>query len=107
MCQFSFFVPVYNEEKVLKKNVLKLNDYLNFLKISYELFIIDDASDDSTSIMGRELESRISNVKYIRHNIGPSKRENLAQSFRIARGRIIIFLDADLATDIRCIRELI
>ena len=43
----------------------------------------------------------------LNYDIGPTRRENLAQSFRMAKGDIITFVDIDLLASMRFFSDLI
>ncbi len=98
----SIFVPVYNEEKILKKNILLIQKKLERLKQSFEIFIIDDNSTDETGKIGKELAQK-EYIKYIKYDEGPSQRENLGKSFILASGKTIAFMDCDLSTNLNCL----
>lgn len=103
----STFIPVYNEEEILEKNVKAVVAALEKIGLSYELFIIDDSSTDNTPKIAESLAKRYEQLKFIRYNNGPSRRENLAKSFWLASGEIIAFMDADLATDLEAFPKLV
>ena len=46
-------------------------------------------------------------MRYFRYDNGPSRRENLADAFKKAKGDIILFSDTDLAADISALKSLI
>lgn len=107
MLKISVFIPCYNEGDTLKKSIIKLYDHLTQSKYSFELFIIDDASSDSTPLIGKKLSKKHKQIRFIRYDSGPSRRENLAQSFKLAKGDIILFMDADLATNLNSFQSLV
>jgi len=101
--EISIFIPVYNEEKSIEGNIKLLKEALKNIKKQVEIIIVDDTSTDKTP----EIAKRIKGVRYIRKEGGPSRRENLAQSFTEAKSQLIIFMDSDLAVDLRHLNELI
>ncbi len=50
MLNLSVLVPVYNEEKILKDNTIRLYNHLNRLKVikNFEILICDNGSKDRT-----------------------------------------------------------
>jgi glycosyltransferase AglD len=101
-------IPVYNEEKSLKKNILYLNNYLKKnIPYNYLIEIVDNNSSDKTLKIGKEL----------------SKNKNISCSFLKKQGKgyaikfswdkankkynIFSFMDVDLATDLSSFKELI
>lgn len=103
----SIFLPIYNEEKILEKNIKKISKELNRIENNFEIFIIDDGSTDNGPRIAQEISKNNPYIKYIRFNNGPSRRENLALSFKEAKDDIILFMDIDLATDLKHLKQLI
>lgn len=103
----SVFVPCYNEEKRLEKNILQIYDALKALKKSFELVIVDDGSTDATPALAQKLASLHKKIRHQRHDTGPSRRENLGRAFRIAKGEIILFMDLDLSVPLSFIPRLL
>ncbi|MFA6461378.1 MAG: glycosyltransferase [Candidatus Woesearchaeota archaeon] len=95
----SLFLPVYNEEKIIKENVLKLYHLFKENEPLFEIVIVDDNSKDKTGELSKELASAYSEIRYLHFDNGPSRRENLAEAFKQANYPIVSFCDVDLATD--------
>ncbi len=102
----SIFLPVFNEEEILEKNVMKIYEFLTNFVDYFEIYIIDDGSTDLTPQIGKKLAQK-SGVRYLRFERGPSRRENLAQAFKKASGDIIVYMDIDLSSDFRALPKLI
>jgi glycosyltransferase AglD len=102
---FSLFIPAYNEENVLEKNIRRVDDHLKTFLSNYEIIIIDDTSKDKTPDICKQLSNE--HIRYIRYETGPSRRENLGKSIPEARYDWIGFIDIDLATDIGHMKDLI
>jgi hypothetical protein len=107
MIEFSLFIPVYNEEKVIKQNLSNIFDKLNILNYSYEVIIADDGSTDSTAEMVKELKKKYKNLKLYRDKKNSGRGEVLSQSFKLANGKFIGFMDIDLATNLNYLENLI
>lgn len=93
-------LPVYNEEKQLKKNVLILYNFLQKnLSFPFQIVIADNNSTDNTGKIGRDLEK---NYKYIKYLYVPKKGKGLAikQAWQDKSFDIYSFMDVDLSTDI-------
>ena len=107
MTQFSLFIPVYNEEKIIEKNLLKIFKKLDELNSDYEIIVADDGSTDSTAKIVRKLEKKYKNLKLYRSEKNLGRGEILSASFKIANGKFIGFMDIDLATDLNYMKDLI
>ena len=46
--KLSVVLPIYNEEKSIKKTILEWKNELDLLKIDYEIILAEDGSDDNT-----------------------------------------------------------
>ena len=103
----SVFIPCYNEEMRLEKNILTIYKALKNLKKQFELIIVDDSSSDKTGEIGKALAKKYKEIKYQYYDNGPSRRENLAKAFRTAKGEIITFMDLDLSADLSSFSRLI
>ena len=103
----SVFVPCYNEEQRLEKNILLIYHMLIALKKSFELIIVDDGSNDNTPLLGKSLSEKHKEISYQYYSNGPSRRENLANAFYTAHGSIIAFMDLDLSADLNALPRLI
>jgi glycosyltransferase involved in cell wall biosynthesis len=91
----SVFVPAYNEERDIRDNIGEIVNALG--SMDFEMFIVDDASTDATASICADIAKHDSRIHHVRYETGPSRRENLAQSFKLAKGQEICFLDADLS----------
>lgn len=104
MSKVSILIPVYNEEKRgIEKNIRKVINETKKLKDDFEIIIVNDASTDNT----RGILKKINGIKIINFDEGPTRRENLAKSFKESTGEIIIFMDADLSVDLKYLEEII
>ena len=95
----SVILPVFNEED----NIVELNqeivDVLDGLELNSEIIYVDDGSSDSTLEKLKSLhqsDTRISVVEF-RRNFGQTAA--MSAGFDLARGRIIVSMDADRQND--------
>ncbi len=104
---YSVFMPFYNEETIVKKNAQRVIKELRALKRTFELVLIDDNSTDDSLQQATELAKKEKEVKILHYEKGPSRRENLAKSFLQARGKIVAYMDYDLATSLTHLKRLL
>lgn len=100
-------LPVYNEEVVLAKNAEKVLVFCQkHLKEGFKIVIADNDSTDNTSIIGRVLSLQNSNVDFLKLE---AKGKGLAvkTAWEKYDADIYCFMDADLATDLSALPELI
>jgi hypothetical protein len=107
LSKISVFVPCYNEEQRLEKNILQMYEALRFLKQPFELIIVDDGSTDATGSIGKKLSKLHNGILYQYYANGPSRRENLGRAFRTASGDSIVFMDLDLSVPLSTLPRLL
>jgi dolichyl-phosphate beta-glucosyltransferase len=103
----SVVIPAYNEEERLPITLKRIYDYLSKQSFSFEVFVVDDGSTDRTAaIAKRFFQSR--RVGTVLENSG-----NRGKGFSVkcgvlhARGKYILFSDADLSTPIEELERLL
>jgi len=94
----SVIIPVYNEEKYLSHCLYSLNKqtYKNI-----EIIIVDDGSTDKSV----EIASKLDLVLIKQNHKGSGTARNLGA--KRAKGKILLFLDADMKYDAKHIKKLI
>ena len=105
--KLSVLLPAYNEEEIIEANSIRVLDAVESLGFDFEIFIVDDTSTDATPRIAESLAERFERIRFVRYDNGPSRRENLAEAFKLATGEIIAFMDVDLATDLEALPRLI
>lgn len=98
----SILIPVYNEEKIIVKNVKKLVNFLDKLKVPYEVLICDNGSTDKTPILGKILSSNFpKKVRFLsvreKRSVGCAFKKMVYE----ASYDNLISLDADLSINYR------
>lgn len=75
----TFFVPCYNEEKLVRSTLEHLKEAISGFPLSYEIIVVDDCSQDQTSDRVREWQRCNNNVdlRLIRNE----KNRGLARGF--------------------------
>lgn len=94
----SVIIPAFNEEKGIEKCLKTILDqtYKNT-----EVIVVDDGSDDNTL----EIIKRRKVILLKQPHLGPAKARNLGA--RLAKGEILVFIDADMAFDKKFIEDLV
>jgi glycosyltransferase involved in cell wall biosynthesis len=94
----SVVVPAYNEERVI---AACLDSLLAQTQEHLEVLVVDDGSTDRTAQVAT---SRGIPVVCLEHR-GPARARNIGAS--LARGRAVVFADADLRLDAGCVERLV
>lgn len=93
---YSVVIPVYNSEKNLKPLTSRLNSVFNKLKLTYEIILVDDYSQDNSRQFIKELAKTNHHLKYIFLTRNFGQHNALFAGFNNVRGKIIITMDDDL-----------
>lgn len=75
----TFFVPCFNEERLIQSTLSHLLEAVQTTKLTYEIIVVDDCSEDKTSDKVREWQRTHSevNLELIHH----AKNRGLARSY--------------------------
>ena len=92
----SVIVPVYNEDESLPELCAWIERVVNGNSISYEVLMIDDGSSDDSWKVIENLNRKNPCLKGIRFQRNYGKSAALNEGFRLAKGDVVITLDADL-----------
>lgn len=101
----SLIIPAYNEEKIIRDNLIKVRSYLSKKGFNYEIIVVDDGSDDKTTKIVRSMKDRKIKVVVLRKNMG--KGAALRAGMAEAVGENIVFSDADLSVPIEFIEPIL
>ncbi|MBL8722595.1 MAG: glycosyltransferase family 2 protein [Planctomycetes bacterium] len=100
-CELTVVVACYQEESHLRESVRQLVATLDALGRSYELLFLEDCSRDRTADVVRELIAGQPHMRAVFHTQNVGRGGTVAEGFRLARGRIVGFLDIDLEVHCR------
>lgn len=102
----SIVIPCYNEGQKLIDNINKVIDYIETLNITYEIIGVNDGSTDDTQQIIDKAPKR-ENVKFISYQQNRGKGHAVKTGIAAAEGDVILFMDADLSTDITAIKTVV
>lgn len=89
---FSIIITTYFAEKTVRKC---LDSVLNQTEKSYEIIVVDDASQDSTVSILKEYAEQRDNIRLILHPENKGKAFGLNEGIRAAVGEYISIIDCD------------
>lgn len=92
----SIVVPVFNEEESLPELEAWIDRVCTRESIKYEVFLIDDGSDDSSWQVIEDLSKKNTNVRGLRFRRNQGKSAALNAGFERVQGEVVITMDADL-----------
>lgn len=92
----SVVVPLYNEVESIPELFGWIDQVLSANKLTYEVILVDDGSNDGSWEMIEELKSKYPQVLGIRFRRNYGKSAALHMGFERASGEVVITMDADL-----------
>lgn len=104
--RISVIIPVYNEEKRLKKTLIEIAQYLRSQSYRSEIIVVNNGSKDRTAEMVSDLTSDLKNLRLIDNKDNRGKGFAVKQGMLEARGDYRIFTDADNSTSIDQIEKM-
>lgn len=104
--QLSIVIPAFNEEKRLPYALDQIIEYFRDKKLTYEVIVVDDGSNDQTSGVVVDYSSKYSQVKGITLQENVGKKIAVATGVEAAEGDLILYQDADGAAPIEEIERL-
>ena len=107
LVQVSVVFPAYNEAAYLDTAVEKTTQALKEFTSSYEIIIAEDGSKDGTAEHAEELAQKLPYVKHIHGEERLGRGKALNNAFRQSRGEVFVYMDLDLATDLRYLKPLV
>ena len=94
--ELSVVIPVFNEAENIKPLIIKLNEVLDKIGNNYEVIMIDDGSTDNSFEVMRELSESYKKLRIIRFRRNFGQTSAFSAGFDLARGGIVVTMDADL-----------
>jgi glycosyltransferase involved in cell wall biosynthesis len=95
----STVIPVYNEDESLVALHAELSEVAAAKGFELDMIFIDDGSSDGSWRVINELAQRDPRVRGIRFRTNFGKAAALSAGFKMARGELVMTLDADLQDD--------
>ena len=105
--QVSVIFPAYNEVDYLEVAVEKTKQTLDEFACSYEIIIAEDGSTDGTAQRAEELAQKYTYVKHIHGEKRLGRGTALNNAFRQSKGEAFVYMDLDLATNLKYLEPLV
>ena len=105
--KLSIVIPVFNEEKFVKKLFFQLKNYFNEKNI--EIIFVDDGSTDTSINILKDLKQKIQykfTFDIVKIDINSGKGKAIQTGIKKSRGNYILLQDADLELDSKDAKEM-
>jgi glycosyltransferase AglD len=103
----SVVLPAYNEADKLEPAVTKISEALDEIGYPYEIVIAEDGSTDGTDQRAEELAQKRPFVRHIHREKRQGRGTALNNAFKQCRGEIFVYMDLDLASDLKALKPLV
>lgn len=102
----SVVIPAYNEERRIGKTLAGIRKYLDTRDYQYEVIVSDDGSKDTTVPIVKIIQEGWPQLRLITAHENQGKGAAVKRAMLNARGKFMLFTDADNATPIEEIEKL-
>ncbi|MDR2203267.1 MAG: glycosyltransferase family 2 protein [Nitrososphaerota archaeon] len=100
-------LPAINEADIIEQAVLKIDQVLKTFGYTYEIIIAEDGSTDGTDKKAAKLAKKLLYIRHLHNDQRFGRGKALDNSFRQSNGKVLIYMDVDLATDLKHLTQLI
>ncbi len=105
--EISILLPAYNEAAQIEKCVLEVEGAVRSFSKSYEIIVSEDGSTDGTDAIVAKMAKRNPNLFLLHSPTRLGKGKGIKNALSFSRGKIITFMDVDLATNLECLPQLL
>jgi dolichyl-phosphate beta-glucosyltransferase len=98
--ELSIIIPSFNEELRLPVTLAQISAYLRASSRETEVIVVDDGSSDRTAAIAESFRSEIHRLRVVANGRNRGKGYSVKHGMLEARGRIVLFTDADLSAPI-------
>jgi glycosyltransferase involved in cell wall biosynthesis len=95
--ELSIVIPAYNEERRLPNALRRIREFLEKRAIPAEVIVVDDGSADGTPDVVAATRQSLPNLRLVSNGRNFGKGYSVRHGMIEARGRVVLFTDADLS----------
>lgn len=103
----SIIIPAHNEADCLASTLKETKAFLDLQPYVTEIIIVDDGSTDSTATIAATSAETDLRIRTVLHPDCRGKGCAVRSGMRVARGRYLIFMDADLSYSLHHIEDIL
>lgn len=104
--EVSIVLPAYNEAHRIEDTVERTAEALREITHSFEIIIAEDGSKDGTDKICAALAKKYDFVIHLHSDERLGRGRALNRAFKASKGEILCYIDVDLATDMKHLKEL-
>ena len=106
MTDFSIIIPAKNEELRIRQTLIDYSEFFRKTKKSFEILIVLNNCHDKTEDVVKEIKKIYKEVNYVNFSEPIGKGGALLEGFKLAKGDLITYTDADGSTSPETLFEL-
>ncbi|MGD6807001.1 MAG: dolichyl-phosphate beta-glucosyltransferase [Candidatus Bathyarchaeia archaeon] len=104
--ELSILLPAFNEATQIQRCIEEVEATARKLTKNYEIIVSEDGSTDRTEQIVAEMAKSNPNLILLHAPMRLGKGKAVKNAVNASRGKIVAFMDVDLATDLACLPEL-
>ncbi|HJY86109.1 MAG TPA: dolichyl-phosphate beta-glucosyltransferase [Candidatus Acidoferrales bacterium] len=98
--ELSIIIPAYNEEGRLPETLRRIRNFLETRRVRAEVIVVDDGSRDATAALVAGWRAEWPALQLLSNGRNRGKGYSVRHGMLEARGRLVLFTDADLSAPI-------
>ncbi len=105
--EISILLPAFNEAAQIEKCVQEVEAAVRSFSKSYEIIVSEDGSTDGTEVIVSKMAKSNPNLVLLHSTARLGKGKAIKKALSTSKGKIITFMDVDLATNLECLQQLL
>ncbi|HSV49037.1 MAG TPA: glycosyltransferase, partial [Candidatus Acidoferrales bacterium] len=105
--ELSILLPAFNEASQIEQCILEVEATVRTLSNNYEIIVSEDGSTDGTDQIVSKMTQTNPNLRLLHSPTRLGKGKGIKNAVNAADGKIVLFMDVDLATDLACLPNLL
>ena len=98
MVKVSIIIPAHNEEKRIARTLDSYSKFFSKKIKDFEIIVVLNGCEDNTLLVIKDFNKRNKRIKYLDFKESIGKGSAIIEGFKVAKGDLIGFVDADMAT---------
>jgi len=98
--ELTIIIPAYNEELRLPATLEHIATYVSASGRETEILVVDDGSNDRTAAVAETFRNKFPALRLLSNGVNRGKGYSVRHGMLEARGRLVLFTDADLSAPI-------
>jgi glycosyltransferase involved in cell wall biosynthesis len=104
--EISIILPAFNESLQIENSVSAVEAAVGSFSKSYEIIVSEDGSTDGTDCIVSKMARFSQNLILLHSPVRLGKGKAIKNALNRSRGKVIAFMDVDLATSLDCLHPL-